>query len=62
MLQSSQGTFLENTVSSKALQEAPHLQDAQGKKIKSYGHKDVDIMMMTSEGQSVVLIEGKGHV
>ena len=37
--------------------QALHLQDAQGKKIQSYGNKDVDILMMTSEGQSVVLKE-----
>ena len=51
------GKFLESTLSSRALQEAPQLQDAQGKKIKSYGNKDVDIMMMTSSGQAVVLKE-----
>ena len=50
------GRFLESTLSSKALQEAPQLQDAQGKKIKSYGNKDVDIMM-TPGGQAVILKE-----
>ena len=51
------GRFLEQTVNDRTLQEAPHLQDAQGQKIKSYGNKDVDIMMVTSEGQCVVLKE-----
>ena len=41
----------------QVLGAALHLQDAPGKKIQSYGHKDVDIVLMTSEGQSVVLKE-----
>ena len=41
----------------QVLGAALHLQDVQGKKIQSYGHKDVDIMLMTSAGQSVVLKE-----
>ena len=45
------------TRSDQVLGQALHLQDAQGKKIQSYGNKDVDILMMTSEGQSVVLKE-----
>ena len=51
------GRLMGNTRGDQVLGAALHLQDAQGKKIKSYGHKDVDIMMMTSEGQSVVLKE-----
>ena len=41
----------------QVLGAALHLQDAQGKKIQSYGHKDVGIVLMTSAGQSVVLKE-----
>ena len=52
------GRLMRNTRGGdQVLGAALHLQDAQGKKIQSYGHKDVDIVMTTSEGQSVVLKE-----
>ena len=51
------GRLMGMTRSDQVLGQALHLQDAQGKKIQSYGNKDVDILMMTSEGQSVVLKE-----
>ena len=35
----------------------PYLQDAQGTKIKTYGSKDVDIILWSTEGRQVILKE-----
>ena len=36
---------------------SPLLQDAQGTRIQTYGHKDIDIVLTSSEGRKVVLRE-----
>ena len=35
----------------------PYLQDAQGTKIKTYGHSDVDIVMRAKDGREVIIKE-----
>lgn len=36
---------------------SPYLQDAQGSQIKTYGHKDVDIVLTSRDGRKVILKE-----
>ena len=35
----------------------PYLQDAQGTKIQTYGHSDVDIVMHSKDGREVIIKE-----
>ena len=39
----------------EATRNTPYLQDAQGTKIKTYGSKDVDIILRSTEGRQVIL-------